>query len=111
MREKKRQGRGAIEVEGGGVRYKREPGMPDDPLVVTKKFKDAADNSLITPIMGKIVRKIALTADELELFEEYKAAIDLLVKTQPTNPNAGIRQQQLEIVGEPTLQDPVGFED
>jgi len=100
---------GAIEVEGGGVRYESRPGDPPDPLRRPEYIVN--ERNLLTPIMGKIIRKIALTSEEFEMFEQYKSAVEIFAKTQPNNPNVQVRQKQLELVGEPTLQDPVGFED
>ena len=100
---------GAIEVEGGGVRYESRPGDPPDPLRMREYIVN--ERNLLVPIMGKIIRKIALTSEEFEMFEQYKSAVEIFARTQPNNPNVQVRQKQLELVGEPTLQDPVGFED
>ena len=99
---------GYIEVDGRG-RFENKVGMPNDPLITGKYIVN--DNNIMFPIIGKVARKIALTAEEFELFEQYRSTVDLVLKAQPGNPNGPIRKEQLDLAGEPILQDPVGFED
>jgi len=70
-----------------------------DPLNVSE-FKDG-DESLITPIMGKIARRQPIDDDEVGLLRKYRKSVKDTLSEFPKNTNAKIRQEQLDLLPKP----------